>query len=520
MGFLCLAVFVSLLSADPIRSHLLTGTIAFFQTSNGVDEVDKLIEEAGAPARFITHTVNFSAREEEFTFDSNEGKITLKLWAIKDRDNYVAIWHEQESKLYIVAANPASASKEIKMPAMYNAGGDAFDGKLGVRITTFPYCYGSIQSSDKRRSRFTSGWETLKLTDTSTWIKEHNAEAVYELTFGCDPVFGYVVDMDVQFKTNKDIDEKGNPLEPELVNVYPSHTNMAEMGDAGWRYEYTVYTPMNSDTYAGRINDFLQSEPTDIVRLRNGGFSAFLFDPEGQGPALVCVPDEDRSSRSTKCNLGYDQRHSVSLPKQRDINGYFNVGAKYRLLFLPSDITRYIMEKVEITDRRSDGSFAIRIGEAEDFETNRLLKPTEHTKDYPELQVSEKDAHSGDRSFAIDGDSRIRIDVKPAAEPNGTYMLEAWVKVVKGETIETEAYLVAEPSQWMPKGIRLEQYQSESVKDEDSWKKITLQFKNGPIGAAYRLYAVVKGGCEKVYVDDVLITQAMSSDNMILNEIR
>jgi hypothetical protein len=173
---------------------------------------------------------------------------------------------------------------------------------------------------------------------------------------------------------------------------------------------------------------------------------------------------------------------------------------------------------VEITDRMSDGAFAIRIGETEDFETNRLLKSTENTKDYPELQVSEKDAHSGDRSFAIDGDSRIRIDVKPAAEPNVTYMLEAWVKVFKGETIETEAYLLAEPSQWMPKSVRLEPYQSESVKDDDGWKKIKLEFKNGPIGATYRLYAVVKGGCEKVYIDDVLITQVISSDNIMSNE--
>jgi hypothetical protein len=178
------------------------------------------------------------------------------------------------------------------------------------------------------------------------------------------------------------------------------------------------------------------------------------------------------------------------------------------------------MEKVEITDRRSDGALAMRIGETEDFEINRLLKSTENSQGYPALQVSEEEAHSGDRSFAIDGDSRIRIDPKPAAEPNGTYMLEAWVKVFKGETIETESYLLAEPSQWIPNGVKLEPYQSESVKDYDGWKKITLEFKNGPIGATYRLYAVVKGRCEKVYLDDVLIIKVSSSDNIIQNEMR
>ena len=499
MGLFCLVVFSSLLLAD---------------------EVDKLIEEAGAPASFAIHTPRFSAKEEEFVFDSNEGQIKLKLWAIKDRENYVAVWHEQESKLYVVASNPALASKEIKMPSAYNAGGDTFDGKLGVRITTFPYCYGSIQTADKRRSRFTSGWETLTLTDTSTWIKEHNTEAVYALTFRCDPVLGYVVDIDVQFKTNEEEDGNGNPFEPELVNLFPSHTSMAEMPEAEWRYEYTVYTPLNSDKYVGWINGFPQPNPADGIRLRNGGFSAFFFDPEQQGPALICTTDDGVSSKGTKCILQHDQRHYVSLPKGRDMNGHFDVSGKYRLVFLPPEITSYIMEKAEITDRGNNDGFAIRIGETEDFEINRLSKSTENAKGYQSLQLSEEEAYSGDKSLAIDGESRLRIDPKPVLEPNATYMLEAWVKVVKGETIETEAYLLAEPSQWLPKGVKLKPFQSLSVKDEYDWKKITLEFKNGPIGATYRLYAVVKGRCEKAHLDDVLIIKISSSDNIMKNEIR
>jgi len=482
-------------------------------------EIDKLIEESGARASFIAHTVKFSAREEEFVFDSNEGKITFKLWAIKDRENYVAIWHEQESKLYVVAANPSSAGKEIKMPRTYNAGTDAFDGRLGVRVTTFPYCYGSTQTADKKRFSFTSGWETLKLTVTSTWIKKHDAEAVYELTFGCDPVLGYVVDMDVQFKTNEESNERVNPFGTELVNLYPSHTNIAGMDAAEWRYEYTVYTPANSEKYVGRINDFSQSVQADIVRLRSGGFSAFLFDAEEQGPALICKADEDDTLRSTKCIPGHDHRYFATLHKQRDMNGYFNARAKYRLVFLPPEISSYIMEKAEIVDRESDGTFSIRIGETEDFEKERLSTSTENSTGYPALELSEDKAYSGDKSLAIDGDSRYRIDVKPVPEPNGTYMLEAWVRVFKSKTNRTEAYLLAEPSRWTPKGVKLEPYQSESVKDDLRWKKITLEFENGPIGATYRLYVVVNGGCEKVYVDEVLITQ-VNSDNIMMNEMR
>jgi hypothetical protein len=494
-AFFCLVVFSSLLSGD---------------------EVDKLIEEAGARANFAIHTANFSATQEEFTFDSNEGQIERSLWVIKDRDRYIAVWHQEASKLYVVAAKSARASKEIKMPSAYDTGGNTFDGKLGVRVTTFPCCYGAIQTADKHRFNFTSGWGTLTLTDTSTWIKEHNTEAVYTLTFQCDPVLGYVVDIDVKFKTNEDEDGNGNPFEPELVHLYPNHTSMQNMPEAEWRYEYTVYTPLNSDKYVGWINDFSQSDLATGVQLRNGGFSSFLFDPERQGPALTCTVEEGIKLRSARYNRQFDQHYYVSLPKERDMNGYFKVDAKYRLVFLPRDITEYIMGKVEITDRGGNNAFAIRTGEIEGFETNRFTKPSEYPKVYPALELSDK-AYNGDKSFAVDGESRFRIDPQPVLEPNSTYMLEAWVKVVKGMTDKTEAYLLAEPSQWMPKGTKLKPYQSEGVKDQDGWKNITLEFKNGPPGATYRLYVVVNGQCEKTYFDDVSIMMVSSPTDDLLD---
>ncbi|MHC4735579.1 MAG: hypothetical protein ACYTDW_14160, partial [Planctomycetota bacterium] len=302
--------------------------------------------------------------------------------------------------------------------------------------------------------------------------------------------------------------------------LYPNHTFMRKMPDAVWRYEYTVYTPPNSKKYVGWINDFSQSDPADGVKLRNGGFSSFLFDPERQGPALTCTVEEGINLRNATCNLQYDQHHLVSLPKQRDINGYFKVGAKFRLVFLPPEITSYIMERVEITDWRSNDAFPIRVGETEDFERNRLPQTAEYAKGYRSLELSDEESHSGDKSFAIDGGRRFRIDTQPILEPDVTYMLEAWVKVVRGQTNETEAYLLAQPSQWIPKGTELEPYQSVSVKDGDDWKKITLEFKNGPLGATYWLYAVVKGRCEKAYFDDVRITQVSSSADILLNETR
>jgi hypothetical protein len=467
-----------------------------------------LIDAARPRAWYSMHIPHFTAEQEEFVFDSNSGKIERSLWVIKDRDKYVAVWHEEGSKLYMVAPNPVLASDKIELPARYNSGGNTFDGKLGTRITTFPYCHGFIQSADKRRFEFSGGWKTVTLTDTSIWVKEHRTEAEYVLTFSCDPVLGYVVDMDVRLKTDEETGEDGNPFEPELVNFYPNHTFMQKMPDAEWRYEYTVYTPPNSDKYVGWINDFSQSDLADGVRLRNGGFSSFLYDPMQFGPALTCTVDEGINLRNATCNLQYDQHHLASLPKERDINGFFNVRAKFRLVFLPREITRYIMSQVEITDWRSNDAFPIHVGLTEDFETNRLPKTAEYAKGYKALELSEEDAHSGSRCLGIDGERRIRIDAQPVPEPNTTYRLEAWVKVEKGEgeAKDAEAYLLAQPSQWIPKGVELKPYQSASVKAGQGWRQVTLDFKNGPLGATYRLYLVAKGQRGKAYFDDVQIT--------------
>jgi len=475
------------------------------------DEIDKLIDEVRPGVNFASHRPNFSAREEEFAFDSNEGQIKRKLWVIKDGDKYVAAWHELGSKLYAVAATPARARTKIEMPPTYNTSGNTFDGKLGTRVTTFPYCYGFIQAADERRFKFRGGGQTITLTDTSIWTKEHHTEAVYVLTFRCDAVLGYVVDMDIQFKTDEEKGEKGRPFEPELVNLYPNHTFMRKMPDAGWRYEYTVYTPPNSDKYVGWINDFSQSDPADGVRLRNGGFSSFLFDPQRQGPALTCTVPEGINLRNATCNLQYDQHHLVSLPKKRDIDGFFNLGAKFRLVSLPPEITRHIMDQVEITDWRSNNAFPIRIGQTEDFETNRFSKMPEYAKGYRALPLTQEQAYSGSKSLAISGERRFRIDTQPVLKPNATYKLEAWVKVVKGEADDGQAYLLAQPAQWIPKGIELKLYQSVSVKDGQGWRKITLEFKNGPLGATYWLFAVAKGRRSKAYFDDVRITMVSSS---------
>lgn len=98
------------------------------------DEVDRLLEEVRPPSRFANHVPNFSATREQFTFESDTGQIKRSVWVIKDGDRYVALWHQQGSKLYVVAPTPARARKKIEMPPTYNSGGNTFDGKLPQQL--------------------------------------------------------------------------------------------------------------------------------------------------------------------------------------------------------------------------------------------------------------------------------------------------------------------------------------------------------------------------------------------------
>jgi len=130
------AIFVGLLLSGPLLA---------------ADEIDQLLERLRLPARLADHVPRFSATEEEFTFRSNAGPIKRRVWVIRDGSRYVAVWHPLASKLYVVAPDPGRASDSIQMPPTYNDGGNTFDGKLGTRVTTFPYCHGFIQKADEHR---------------------------------------------------------------------------------------------------------------------------------------------------------------------------------------------------------------------------------------------------------------------------------------------------------------------------------------------------------------------------------
>ena len=57
----------------------------------------------------------------------------------------------------------------------------------------------------------------------------------------------------------------------------------------------------------------------------------------------------------------------------------------------------------------------------------------------------------------------------------------------------------------------------QSLLIQDGWKQITLEFKNGPLGATYRLYGVVNGQCGKTYFDDVSIMMAGSPTDALFD---
>lgn len=174
------------------------------------------------------------------------------------------------------------------------------------------------------------------------------------------------------------------------------------------------------------------------------------------------------------------------------------MNARFRLVFLPPEVTKYLFGRVQLTDWRGNDAFRLRLVEMEGFESPALAEPPEDKWDYRAMPVSEKEAHSGRKSFVVSGRRRVRIDPSPVLEPNGTYKLEAWVKVV-GEG--GEVFLVAQPAEWLPRGRKIEPRRSATVRDGEGWKCVSLAFTNGPLGSTAWLFAAANGGT--AYFDDL-----------------
>jgi hypothetical protein len=529
------------------------------------DDFAALIAAAAPPERFKDHVpqLNFSVKEEEFEFEiiaekpqggeaektpglgifsgkpAEKGKSKTrlgeatdkgkgppaadtgalppmgkaKLWIVRDGPRVVAIYHPKASKLYVVASDPARASEKVDLPREYSDSGSTFDGVLGVRLTTFPPCYGPVQSGEHQFA-FVPGKknQTLTLTDTTRWPGRKKAEAVYALTFRCDPVLGYVVECDVDFKTDTPKDEKGRPLDPEVMSFFPDHVYMHKWPDAAWRYEYTIYTPAGDaknpmeGRYIGWVNDFGQSDRATGLRLRSGGFALYAPDPRGTGPAVAVTAGEGTQLKNDTGNLQFEQHYRVTLPEKPDAGGAYGVKAKFRYATLPPEIVRQVMEQVEVTDWRGSAAVPLKVGRAEGAEDAEALLKSSLV--YKELPVTEREFHTGKKSLMLPGGRRLRLDPSPPLEPGATYRLEAWIKVTgRGG----EARLAAEPAKWIPKGTEAAQQISSSVKADEGWKQLVMKFTSGPCGSTPWLYLVVSR-TGMAYMDDVMISKVEKTE--------
>ena len=516
------------------------------------DDLAALVAAVAPPERFKDHVPKFTAKEEEFDLqlpvekpqgrekekapgiglfsdkqaekgkaaDKPSGKagaaekagppqrIRAKLWVIRDGPHAIAVYHAKASKLYFLAADPAKAGEKLDLPQDYSDSGNTFDGLLGARLTTFSPCYDPVQTGDHAFA-FTPGKKnaTLALTDTTRWPDREKAEAVYALTFRYDPVLGYVVECEVDFRTDSAKDEKGRPLDPELMNFFPNHVYMRKRPDAAWRYEWTVYTPAGDakqaaeGRYIGWVNDFGQSDRARGMRLPSGGFVLFAADPDGAGPAVACTAGEGTALKNDTGNLQFDQHYRLSLPEKADAEGLYRVRAKFRYATLPPEVVRHVMERMEVTDLRGSLAVPLKVGRTEGFEDEAaILKGSLVYKDLP---TTDREFHTGKTSLMLVGGRKMRIDPSPPLEAGATYRLDAWVKVA-GRL--SEARLVAEPAKWLPKDVTWETQLSPIIKSSDQWQKVALEFTSGPGGSTPWLYlGVSRSGT--AYLDDIVITK-------------
>jgi len=511
-----------------IRAAIVAGVLLVAGAQAKADELADLVAKVAPPERFKDHVPAFTAKEEEFEFqtvaekpaaesgkpagkasspgrDAEKGKaVKAMLWVVRDGPHAVAVFHPKASKLYVVAPDPAKASATLDLPPVYVDSGDTFDGRLGRRLTTFPPCYGAVQAGEHTFA-FTGGGPTITLTDTTRWPDRKKAEAVYTLTLRCDPALGYVVECQVDFKTDAPKNETGKSLDPELMNFFPDHVFMPKWPDARWRYQYTIYTPAGdgkqavADRYVGWLNDFSAADRARGLRLRNGGFTLFAPDPDGTGPVLAAVAAEGSQLRNETGNLQYDQHYRATLPEKPDAEGLYGVKARLRYATLPPQVVQHVMGRLEVTDWRGSEAVPLPIGRAQEFEDEAAL--LKGSLVYKELPVTDREHHTGMKSLMLVGGRRLRIDPVPPLEPGAAYRLEAWVKVAG---LLGEARLAADPAKWLPKDAAWEPRTSPPVGPDDGWAQVALEFTSGPCGSTPALYlAVSRSGMG--YLDGVVI---------------
>jgi hypothetical protein len=235
----------------------------------------------------------------------------------------------------------------------------------------------------------------------------------------------------------------------------------------------------------------------------------YAADPGGGGPAVVAAAGEGTLLRTDTGNLQYDQHFRATLPARPDAGGAYGVKVKFRYAYLPPEVVRQAMEQMEVTDWRGNVAVPVRVGRVEGAEdAEALLK---ESLVYRDLPTTDREFHSGTKSLMLLGGRRLRLDPVPPLDPGATYRLEAWLRVTG---FRGEAWFVAEPPKWLPKGAEPAQQLSALVKTARGWQPLVMTFTSGPCGSTPWLYVGVSPA-GTAYVDDVTITKVDKTSTVV-----
>jgi hypothetical protein len=454
------------------------------------DEIGELVKEVNPPARFRDYKPDFALAQHSFgtwiihdkkspKYAHNKRAVTV----ITDRGRFVG-QHQERCDLYLFYhAHPG-----FDVRPLYDWENMHFSRQCGSsiglappKVSWKPMDYGA----DEEKTEFLGGGETIGWKTTWRWKPDGKApgrtgEAIARSVLRVDPILGYVVDMELDWrvKPQPTTKPKAPPgTKPEtlpdvpLTEVYNClfSDGIANPWPDQATYAHFVYTPEEGAAYTGgakyviwanngatirRIKDGIGDWPKHCP-ARGNGFVGFLKNRHGWGLAETLTKGKMKASI---CPDYGEWHHFDAYDWKEEQDGFFRVHFTKRLVGLPPEIVEHIYKNAK--DRSGAGGvIQIRLGRVEDFEDQPLpLSVPDHGIWYrpkaadtdqpmrsPHWIVTDR-AHSGKKSVKVQGlpEAEVRSwvvdrECPPAKFKCGGawYKLSCWIYV---EGADTEAY--------------------------------------------------------------------------------
>jgi len=472
------------------------------------DEVADLVARVKPPARFADYKPEFSVAQEDRVFLNAAGGHKEMLWVIRDGQRIVALYSPTLGHVELFTHDPAQGQAKLNVGPRYHQ-----PRLIGTRVTTRIW----LAPMETFEYEFGGNERALKLVETNRWQASGrqglgvNVDSNYTLTLRLDPVCGYTIDMDCRLLMEKIPKGKdGKPLaSAEWCNLLAGHVSDVWPGRA--RYDKTVFSQLGlpAGRYWGWWNNLAASDHSDDdaakMRGREDGFVAFLADKDGWGPALVCIGPHEHSLATG--NAWQDQRNILAMPAEADLDGKYRMSTRFRLVFLPPEVTAEVLRNTAVNDFRGARAVMVRIGVVEDFEDQPLPLTTPVRGCYPVGEVATDQAHSGKKSLLVKGSSRAEAAKgMPGSacapqiplDENSTYRITCWIKVDG----DGEAFVSADLYDSTPqKPERFVRQRTPLAKWGEEWKEVSLEFKTPALDPFIDLRFVCLG-TGPAYFDD------------------